>query len=513
MKITKVNIQQLLLALYAGIVSELYVFARINDGLGYNLVSFICLVIFFYFIFDKIASYVPGVSYSAIAANKKKRLIIFIFSALASLLILMVYYISCYPGAFGNDSLTQYNEVITGNYTDWHPALHTLIFFAIPLKITGKIASITLFQMIYFSLVIGYLTLTIFELSNSQFAFFSFCYIMLNPFITRVAMYPLKDVAFGLAGLLSLIFAIRIIYLNLGRARLIECIVLGIVIAFTMIFRHNAVLFIAPLIVALFFKIERKTFLQVLISFFLTFVIVKGPLYNALGVEKPGQRVMETMGFPLTIIANVAKETPELMSEELSEFAYSMATPELYANYSTGAFNSIKYSDGISWDAIEEAGPANILRLMVESFKCSPKASIKAFFELTSVVYGFENGAYIDYAIERVGNNYEVVYSSNVDNSSLNNMLNAYNYFINNSIFVYLKTYGVVLFVILFLLLNKMRFKSLESWKKALLVLPIFTYDFGTMLFLSAPWDSRFFYITFLTAPLLVVYILQDERE
>ena len=84
-------------------------------------------------------------------------------------------------------------------------------------------------------------------------------------------------------------------------------------------------------------------------------------------------------------------------------------------------------------------------------------------------------------------------------------IIDNYSEFINNTIFKYLRTYGVCLLVMLVVALSRVDFKSIGTWRRALMVVPIFAYDFGTMLLLTGP-DSRFFFITFLVTPLLVVW-------
>jgi hypothetical protein len=66
--------------------------------------------------------------------------------------------------------------------------------------------------------------------------------------------------------------------------------------------------------------------------------------------------------------------------------------------------------------------------------------------------------------------------------------------------------------VLLTVYLGKLNIKDTLSLKKALIAVPIFSYDFGTMLFLTGA-DSRFFFITFLVTPLLVFYVLYKGEE
>ena len=68
-----------------------------------------------------------------------------------------------------------------------------------------------------------------------------------------------------------------------------------------------------------------------------------------------------------------------------------------------------------------------------------------------------------------------------------------------------------MLFMII-LIVGKSNFKSFEDWKRIFICLPIFAYDFGTMLLLSWDNDSRYFYITFLVVPLVAVIMLRETK-
>lgn len=449
--------------------------------------------------------------YGQTLSTNKKILTFFLFSAL-TFMFLMIWFIAYYPGAFSDDSINQYTQAITGNYNDWHPVWHTLLFFTLPLKLFGKPSAIILLQILYFSLLMGYMALTICELWNIKASFFAVIYIVMNPYTCVILLFPWKDVAFGMSSLLCTIFAIRLALKGEANSKNRKLLVFGVLISSATVFRHNAILFTAPLLVALFFWIDKRSWIKILIFSCTSLFIIKVPIYHILNVEKPDQRVIETTGLPLTVIGNVAKETPYFMDEELSDFVYAMASPEQWANnYNRGDFNSIKWS-GINTSIVEEEGRLGMLKLMFKCFHLSPSVSLQATFALTDIVYGFETGLEGDVQPYITDSSpYEIQYPPS-HNQNLLDFISAYTRFIDMTVFKYLRTYGIALLVMFFVTLSRMHFKSWISWKKSFFVLPIFLYDFGTMLLLTGP-ESRFFYITFLVAPLIITFTMHKKEE
>ena len=86
--------------------------------------------------------------------------------------ILFTRYLTYAQGAFSPDSIDQLGQVISGKYNDHHPVLQTLFAFALPLKVTGKVEAIVIFQIIEFSGIFAYLAYTFLEfLLTEQYYF------------------------------------------------------------------------------------------------------------------------------------------------------------------------------------------------------------------------------------------------------------------------------------------------------------------------------------------------------
>ena len=511
----KIDVAALLISIYTSIVWAIYMFLFIADKTGFIVLQAVFIAICSYLFFTFVLKNLRGIDDiepgDPRVPGRKEKILVFTSFSIVSFALMMIWFGAYYPGSFSVDSMTQYSQAVTGEYDDWHPVWHTVLFFTLPLKLFGRPSAIILFQMIYFALVMGYLALTLCEILNLRAAIISLAYILLNPYTGNIMLYPWKDVAFALGGLLCTIFSIRLIFYEEKSTKGWKLVLFGIVLASTTIFRHNAILFTAPLVIALFFYVKRKTWIKVLLCTFVAFFIIEVPVYHLLNVQKPDQRVIESMGLPMTVIANVAKETPDLMDEELAEFVYSIATGEQWTNhYYCGSFNSIKWS-GIDTTIVEEKGHLGTLKLMAKCFKLSPKESFKAMLALTDMVYGFENGLEGNVTAEIVENSFGIQYREPV-NETLRYLVSAYSDFINNSVFRYLRTYGVVLLVLLVVFLSRMDFCIWDSWKKVFMMLPIFAYDFGTMLLLTGP-DSRFFFITYLVTPILIIFAFYGGKK
>lgn len=269
------------------------------------------------------------------------------------------------------------------------------------------------------------------------------------------------------------------------------------------LFRHNAVLLTAPLALALLLHMQKRQWIQVSASFLALVLFVRVPLFHLLDVGKPQRRVQETVGLPMTIIGNVVKETPGALDEEMAEFAYSIAPQELWEEaYSCGSFNTIKWQEGVDLTPIDEAGTLKVLRITAKCFARFPRRSLMALFTLTDMVYGLESSMGGDgWGI--VENGYGITYAGN---DKLSEYLNSYTRLFRYSICRYLQPIGTALLFMLAAMLAKTKLNRWEDWKKVFLWMPIFVYDFGTMLLLSGE-DSRFFYVTFLVCPVTTVFV------
>ena len=441
------------------------------------------------------------------ALSRRVQTGVFLIAFFCTAAVLSVWRLSCWPGGFAPDAGDQLYQAMSGQYSDWHPVLHTLLFYTVPLRLTGSPYSIFLFQDLVFSASMAYLAVVIAGCCGGYTAVLSWCCIMLNPFVCYTAMFPLKDTPFALAGLVSAVISLQM-WCTDGEAgkSWIRCAGLGTFLAFAAVLRHNGILFSGFLLMALLFTMKKNWWKTALV-FFLVFGSVRGPLYRALNVQKPGFRVFEVTCLPMGVIGNVVKETPELLDEETREFAYAAVPRELWETmYERGNYYALKWfmtDPGV----LEKAGTKKILRMAFGAAGKSPRAAFEGLIDQTDVVYGLHSSTAPEYLPYYLGDTAGMTQQGREPFLSL----------IRRCISVcckapvrYLISVGCGIVLMLVFMLGRCDLSKREDWQRILIALSVFCYDFGTMLLLGGP-ENRFFLISFMVCPVFVLLMLCER--
>ena len=425
------------------------------------------------------------------------------------LAVLLIYYYAYYPGCLSYDSYQQLSQAKDNLYNDWHPVVHTLAAFKLPLAITGGwTGSITLFQILCFSGVLGYVFNTVYKYTRLKYTIFSMAFILLNPMLGTMTMFPWKDTAFTAGALLMVSFAIRIFFTKGEWIRSpLNTAVFIITTVLTTAFRHNAILFTAPLVLAVLFYMSRKRGVIICLCIIVMSLGLRTPLYAAFGVEKAGNRQVETLGLPMTVIGASVRYTPELTDEETLEFAYKIAPKEVWEEkYVYGSFQQVKFDEKADNSVIEEYGSKKVISMMLGCFKSSPKESVKALIKLTEASYTITD-EYNDAMI--LGNIQEAT-----GNRALQDILIEYCYFTSCCFpFLFIRL-GVMHLILLAAVLSKCSLGKLKDWKKILFILPVFIYNYGTSVLLTGnELTTRFFFYTFPLVPLLLMFMFSRTEN
>lgn len=443
--------------------------------------------------------------------NRKERIIGFTGGTILTFLVLMVWYAAFFPGVFSSDSFTQYSQVVNGGINDWHPFMHTILFFWLPWRLFHSIAAIVVCQMLYFSFIVGYLIYTLMCLqSPKQFILVTFAYTVLNPHTGTILLHPWKDCAFGMFILLGITYFMRIYFSDgkwLQGKR--NCFVFSVILSLTMLMRHNAVLYVAPMvlvIVILYYKNSKQAVMMMALTIVLIVAFCKYPLNHIIGVGKPEQRQGESLGLPLTMLGNVVQNAPEILSDDAREFLYEFASQGEWENkYITGSWNSIKWQGG-DRNLIEQEGYKNILKYTWEAIIRSPEYSVQAFVRLTDMVWGIDDNKDIGLSLSMADNDFNVVQKGN---DFLKTQLNEIILIFGGSNLRYI-FYQIGTVMLTLITLACVRYKSLI--RNIILILPVFAYNFGTMLLLSGN-DFRFFMYNFWIIFPYIFILMADIKE
>ena len=431
-----------------------------------------------------------------------------------SFFVLLFWYLSFYPGGYSPDSLEQLEQAVTNQYNDWHPVLHTLIAFKIPLLLTGGwLGAPALFQIVFFSICLAWLCETMAQYSSVKTGAVALAWILLNPVTGNLSLFLWKDVTFAIFGMILFTLCIHLVMTNGAWMNASwRQVVFGIVAAVSVILRHNAVLFVAPVMIGCICIARRKARIVIILTFTACFLLIKGPLYSMLNVEKPDRRVVETMGLPLTVISNVVKEHPERLTKDTRDFLYDVAPKESWQeDYVCGSFNTIKWAGRIDLDKLDKAGTGRILSIVWECLRTSPGEAIRALFSLiryTTAVLD-DQSAWVPVVYCGIENRVSF-HGLPVLKAVLSDYMNLIYTSWLKILFCFI---GGVNIALLAFSLGRFSILHLSDWKYLMISLSGFIYNVGTTLLLSGN-DQRFFLISFTTfLPAIWICCVMGNRK
>ncbi len=430
---------------------------------------------------------------------------------LVTLAVFMVYFMGQYPGGMTQDTISQYSQAMGDmQYNDWHPALHTFLFFSLPMLLSKSLGWVVFLQLLYFSLAFGYLIYVMHSNGCPQWLLGAFCvFVWINPYLSTFLMFPWKDLGLLIFAILLMAYYIQILCSKGEWLKKPQNLIAFSVVAMVAVYlRHNAILFVGPLVViALFYAMKKNGKLRAfaLGAMVVAYCLVK-LLYAAVGVEAPGSRTLETVGLPATIWCNVMQQNPEALPEETREVMYAIAPPEIYENnYTPGNFNSVKWLTGeVNVDVIDAMSYGDVIKYTLQCFRYAPGESVEALAKLTDQVWGITGSEeplppFID------DNPYGIAPKPVPGVSSLVRQVQSFlSMGVGRIIFGSIGVQLLLMLSVALLLFVKRRTAFVH-------IIPLFCYDFGTMLLLSGP-DYRSFLLNIPLWITVVFVMLKDDR-
>lgn len=429
----------------------------------------------------------------------------------ATLAVMLTAQAAFFPGSFNNDNIVQLQQVHSGVYNNWHPVLHTWLFFTLPLKLVPQYWFIVTAQLVWFSLAVGYLMYVLSDTGCPRWLLvFGWFFTVLNPNTVDTLLYPVKDAAMSIFCLVLFAQLIRIYHS--GGAWLKDwkhAAVFSLFAFLALGMRHNAVLLIAPVYVILlcFFRSSRRQTAASAAAVLAAFLFWQNAALPMAGVENPGSRPVELLGAPMTVLCDIYTTEPQALGEDARAFLEDLATEEAWSAYEACNFNSVKWSDPALSDKVNAAGTGTILGYTLDAALAAPKAALRSFAGLTHLVWGFENTR--GFAMgEEIG--YNTLGIQPAYNDTLKFAFTSWREVCNVSALKYLfMLLGSMVLFLLFLAVGQLGGGKLG---RVMLVLAPMAYDFGTMLLLSGP-DYRFFHMNYVIALPIAYIILMEKRK
>jgi len=306
--------------------------------------------------------------------------------ALPMIAVWSLFLLIFFPGAMSVDSVVQWGQAMTGQYTDHHPAFHTLFIWLLS-RLWESPAVVALSQIIGLSLGAAW-GINVLErngLSRRTAWIVSLAFALSYP-NASMSVTLWKDIPYAVA---FLVFSLYLFQITAGNGDWLKswkhAVMLGLLGAIIPLLRHNGlpvVLIILPLLGILYHRAIRQVVLA-LVVFAGVYLMVIGPLYNAVGVEKHSSNFLygTLLGH---INAHVKAGTP-LLEDEIRYLESAGIAP--FEDWSYNCCNILSTMQGVqNWEALDQ-DPIKLINLFLRTLQENPRVNLKHLACLDEVVF------------------------------------------------------------------------------------------------------------------------------
>lgn len=318
----------------------------------------------------------------------KERKWLWLWCLCISAVVLGSVFSKSYPGGVSYDAANQWWQAHSGEYNNWHPVFHTLLIRLCTLA-CDRYPFVVFVQCVAFALAAAYLTATVHRMGvPAWLALAAHLLVHLTPLVRNTLMYVWKDNAMTIG--VMVLTAQSLSMLNsrgewLRKWRNAVCF--GLVLAFTTLVRHNAILFTLPLLVIVLLSWGNARRMAALAAAVMAacVLLVRGPVYGALDVVYPENTVEEAVGLPMTLLGNAMQQNPAALDEETRTFLLTLADEEAWRSvYRRNDYNAIKFT--YPRELIAQQEPLTLLGMAGRTALRDPRLAFETFTGVTGLV-------------------------------------------------------------------------------------------------------------------------------
>ncbi|MBQ3037150.1 MAG: hypothetical protein IJD31_09515 [Lachnospiraceae bacterium] len=309
-------------------------------------------------------------------------------------------YLAYYPGIFAYDIELQTMEALgTVSYSRFHPPLHTFIWdICLSFEQVSGLNGLVIYsvlQMCIWAFALSYvLHFMVRRKYNPWLIAGSFCFFAFNPVIALFSFIPVKD---SMLTAFWALFTVELYSLSdteLMKKQLIasniRLIIWGIVCC---LLRNNIVYALVPAFLIMLFII-RKNWKRIALCcgcILVGFLLINGPIYTAMGVEKGNSR--EMLSVPMQQIAYVTVTNSDSLSpDELDRINQYIPTEQIAETYNP------RFADPVKGTFITEnfdQNPADFFKLWTDLLVQYPEEYIVSFLNL-NIPYWYPDANSVD---------------------------------------------------------------------------------------------------------------------
>lgn len=352
---------------------------RIN--IVYNLFSFVGIAIFSSVLFVLIVDFIYKISAKKGKDINIKSIYIFLIIVFVYLTALFAFY----PGVYSYDMMSVNRQALNIQaYTRFQPPLFTYIWL-LCIKVSNlfNMEASTIYAIFQIVIVALFFTklLNFIKKKNEKLFIPSFIFVAFNPVLIIFSIIPVKDVLFAVC------FGLFVLYLYEDKC-------LSILFALLSCLLRNNMIYVLIVFLIILFFIKRKQSV-VLVWTVVLFMLINGPLYNALGVEKGMSR--EKLSLPIQQIVLIVYRHDDKLDEEtknqISSFFYDYdSIAKLYNPRFVDDVKELFYSD------YYDENKGEFWKLYLNLFVKYPNEFIVSFLDLNITMWYQQASAVDEYA-------------------------------------------------------------------------------------------------------------------
>ncbi|WKA50235.1 DUF6020 family protein [Planococcus liqunii] len=259
----------------------------------------------------------------------------------------MVMFIAFYPAAMTPDSMAQWEQAKTQEFTNWHPVMFTWTIMFLT-KLWDSPGSVALFQIALLAITMGYLGYLMKRFNlHSAIIWVVLIGAALVPMNSILSITIWKDVTYSISLLFFSLLMILLVKTNGEETKKLSFMALFLISSFVLVFfRHNGfpVFVITMIVVLIMYRHTWKRLLPAALVIIVIHQIITGPVYTKLDVVDSDPQ--EALSIPTQQIANIVVNNGDMDDDQRAYVNSLMALEKWPEKYNPYSVDPIKFSWG-----------------------------------------------------------------------------------------------------------------------------------------------------------------------
>lgn len=282
------------------------------------------------------------------ATEQRQTSLFYVFLYMLPMLAASLFmFIAFYPAAMTPDSLSQWEQAKTQEFSDWHPVMFTWTIMFLT-QIWDSPGIIALLQIALLALTMGYLGYLMRRFNVHPFLIWAVLIVMaIMPTSAIFSIIIWKDVIYSVSLVFFSLMIVLLVKTNGDESKKTSFLILFLISSFVLVFfRHNGfpVFLITMFFTIIMYRHMWKRLVPAALLIIIIHQVITGPVYTSL--EVVGSDPQETLSIPTQQIANIVVNGGD-MTEAQREYINRLMPLELWEEkYNPYAVDPIKFSWG-----------------------------------------------------------------------------------------------------------------------------------------------------------------------